>query len=236
MTEEKILARVRKLLNLANDAAATEGERENALRMAHATLTKHALDMEDVSEFDRNKIDPRGEYNTEGWNLPWCRQIRAAVAKLFNCSYFYQKINATRGKHSFVGRESNSTTAMYMSEFIITGMLKECDKRYGHRLTPGGRSFGEGAAARLWSRVYDMQKTQQREFTAAGSALVVQDIATSEKAENEAWLKANVGDLVKAKARNSKVDINAYRAGADHANSISLNTQVTNKKGTKQLT
>ena len=45
----KILARVRKLLNLANNAAATEGERDNAMRMAHATLAKYNLSLAEAS-------------------------------------------------------------------------------------------------------------------------------------------------------------------------------------------
>ena len=46
----RALARVRKMLALANDAAATEGERENALRMAHATLAKYNLELAEAVE------------------------------------------------------------------------------------------------------------------------------------------------------------------------------------------
>jgi hypothetical protein len=43
-----ILEKVKKLLALANDKGATEGERDNALRMAHGMLAKHNLDMSDL--------------------------------------------------------------------------------------------------------------------------------------------------------------------------------------------
>lgn len=52
-TEEqaRVLARVRKMMALANDdAAASDGERDNALRMAHATLLKHNLTMAAAEE------------------------------------------------------------------------------------------------------------------------------------------------------------------------------------------
>jgi len=232
MTEEKILARVRKMLALANDEAATEGERDTALNMAQNLLVKHQLSMEDVAQFDKDKLDPRGEFSTDGWNLPWCRDVRSAVAKLFMCSYFYRKINTTKGHHTFLGRESNATTAMYMSEYIIKSLLRECDKRYGHRLTPGGRSFGVGAALRLHGRVREMQQQSQREVTATGSALVLVDLAAQEKSANEEMMYALHPKMRVAKARDLKVDYSAYAAGREHANSIGLNTQVGNKKGT----
>lgn len=231
MSEERILDRVRKMIALANDEAATEGERDNALRMAQATLLKHQLSIEDVSQFEKDKMDPRGEFSTDGWNLPWCRDVRSAVAKLFMCTYFYRKINATRGHHTFVGRESNATTAMYMSEYIIKALLKECDRQYGHRLTPGGRSFGVGAAYRLWARVREMQKAAQAEVVATGSALVLLDLQKQEESDNEDFITKR-GGVKTVKAREPKVDYTAYAAGRAHADSISLSTQVGNKKGT----
>ena len=44
-----ILDRVKKMLAIANDSAASEGECDNALRMAHNTLAKHNLDMADLN-------------------------------------------------------------------------------------------------------------------------------------------------------------------------------------------
>lgn len=231
MSQERILDRVRKLLALANDEAATEGERDNALRMAHATLAKHQLDMLDVAAFERDKDDPRGRYDIEGWSIPWCRSVRSAVAKLFNCSYFYMKLNATRGRHSFVGRESNATTAMLMGDWIVKALLKEADKRYGHRLTPEGRSFGEGAAYKLHQRVNELLKGKASEYAATGYALALLD----EDKLNEAWIADNVGKLGVAKRRTTGVDGDAWHSGSKHAEGISLNQQLGNKAGTKAL-
>ena len=57
---EKILDKVKKLLAVANNEAATEGERDNALRMAHNMLAKHNLAMADLDE--HNKLEGRDEY------------------------------------------------------------------------------------------------------------------------------------------------------------------------------
>lgn len=45
---DKIINRVKKMMALANDPAASDGERENALRMSYAILAKYNLDMTDV--------------------------------------------------------------------------------------------------------------------------------------------------------------------------------------------
>ncbi len=50
---EKVLDKVRKLLALANNEAASEGERDNAMRMAHKLLTMHQLEMADVDAHTR---------------------------------------------------------------------------------------------------------------------------------------------------------------------------------------
>ncbi len=222
---EKILDRVRKLLALANDERATEGERDNALRMAHATLAKHQLDMLDVDKHVRDKDDPRGTYLMDGWGIPWCRSIRNTVAKLFNCRYYSQKINTTKYRHFYVGRESNATTAMMMADWIVLALLREADKRYGHRLTPGGRSFGEGASHKLYKRVEAMLEEKGQEYQATGYAVALLD----EDALNDALLPA---DLRTGKQRKANYDVSAFYDGHAHADGISLNTQLANKKGT----
>lgn len=59
--KERILSRVRKMLRLANDAGATEGKRDNAMRMAHATLAKYNLDIAQAEESGVVGADDRGE-------------------------------------------------------------------------------------------------------------------------------------------------------------------------------
>lgn len=228
---DRILERVRKLLALANDDAASEGERDNALRMAHNTLAKHQLDMIDVDKHVRDKDDPRGLFEMEGWNIPWCRVVRAAVAHLFSVKYFHCKINATKGRHSFVGRESQATTAMLMGDWIVKALLREADQRYGHRLTRGGRSFGEGAGAKLWQRVHAMVKTKEQEYGGGFALALVSELKQNEQFALELW-----GELGKAKARKFDVDASAYVSGKDHAETISLNTQLQAEKAAKELT
>lgn len=230
--EDRILDRVRKLLAVANCEGATEGERDNALRMAHNLLAKHELEMEDVKGYERDRLDPRELHENEGWNIAWTRALRRVMATLFLCRYVEGgRINATRGKHFWIGRVSAVTTAMWMSDWIIAALLKEADRRYKHRLTPEGRSFCVGVVDRLRQRVRAMQAEQQATFAEAGSALVVIDIAKSEEDANDDFMNANMRTH-EIKVRQSSVRGNSYRDGLAHGDSIGLNTQVGNKKGT----
>lgn len=230
--EEKILARVRNLLSLANNEAASEAERDTALKIAHDLLAKHELDMEDVEISMRDKEDPRGRFSSDGWGANWAQIVRNSMGKLFRCYYYNgHKINGTRSKYHFVGRESSATTAMYMGDWIVKCTLREADRRYGHRLNPTGRSFCVGVADRLWVRVGEIIKAKQEEFTGAGVALVLYDVAKREEEANLAFI-ASLGEppLIDGKSRSSRVNRNAYEAGKDHADGIQLSTQLNTKK------
>lgn len=225
---DKILDRVRKMLALANDDGATEGERDNALRMAHATLAKHQLTLAELSSYDREREDPRGRLDTEGWNLKWCQYLRNSIARLFFCKYVsYGKINATKGRHCYIGRESNAATAAYMSDWIIQSVLREADRRFGHRLTAGGRSFGYGVVAALDARISDILAASQRSVdgVSTGTALVVADYYRSELTANDEWVAANIGKLRTGRP-GGRVQGDAYAQGKAHGATINLNRQL----------
>lgn len=230
MADEKIIARVQKLLNLANDDAASEGERENALRMAHATLLKHNIDMSQVDKFTRDKEDPREEMAVDGWNLVWCRGVRDAVARLFFCKYLIGgKINATRGRHYYIGRTSNVATAAYMSDWIIAGILKEADRLHGHRLNPNGRSFCVGVEDTIRHRVNRMiTEAQQNDTpdTPAGTALVVMELYKSELDANAAFIAEQYGEIKSQKRRDTGVNEAAYSQGVSYGNTVNLSRQL----------
>lgn len=237
--QERILDRVRKMLALANDKGATEGERDTALAMAHKLLAKHQLDLEDVDARARERDDPRVHFAMEGWGMLWCRQVRQTVAKLFMVKYIQgRKINATRMEHHFVGREAAATTAAYMADYIIRGLIRETAKLYGHHLNAPARAFNHGAADRLWIRVCQMMDQQEKDREAnPGTHLALVDAHKAEAAENDAFAKAHFGSaLVAVKDRKqADVDREAYAAGSEHGKTIGLNTQVANKKGTQAL-
>lgn len=110
--KDVVLSRVRKMLALANDAAVSEGERDNALRMAHATLAKYNLSLSEAETAGADADESRvSDSAAETIGHAWLRTIFYAVAQLYFCKYYTARLNGQKVRHYFIGRESNTTTA-----------------------------------------------------------------------------------------------------------------------------
>lgn len=229
--KDHVLARVRKLLALGNDPAAAEGERDNAMRMAHATLAKYNLSLGDAEV----KEDARINSPIKMCYHAWARQAAFGIAKLYFCSYFIiPNKNTGSGLHVFVGRESNVKTAQEMSKFVIASINKEAHQRA--KLVGQGatweRSFAKGAASAVWFRCKEIRATaekaeqQQQPASGAGTSLVLASLYKQELDRNNALIKEQHGDLGKAKGKQRNTDFGAHSAGKEFGKNISLNTQV----------
>ena len=228
MSNDKILDRIRKLLAMANDERGNDNERETALRQAHAMLTKHGLELADVEAHEREKMDPRGCYDDEGWSMGWTRSVRNHIAKLFMCSYYYgRKINGTREVHHFVGRESNAMTAMYMSSYVINSILKEGRRLYKHNLSPETRAFATGCSVKLRHRIDKMIADKAAEVAfeqGTGTSLVLMNLIKAEEMANQEFTAS--WNISKSKSRAVTVDGGAYSAGMAYGDKINLSMQV----------
>lgn len=221
---ESIIAKIRKMLELANNSAASEGERENALRMAHNLLIKHNLEMKDLQEHEIK--ENRTTEKAETFKMKWCREVAGAIAHLFMCKMYWQDINGTKCKYSFVGKESNATTAALMTEYVISSILKEARKLYKQNLCPQSRQFGFGAAYKLWDRVQQMVKTSS---TGTGTGLIVLEMYDQEKAANEEFIKASGTTLRIIRESETQItDYQAFNKGSKYGDKIDLNLQVEN--------
>lgn len=236
--EDKILARVKKMMAIANDAAATEQERDTALQMAYRVLAKYNLSMVDVdSHMSQEKRDSLQAIFV---STIWSRNVAAAIADLFFCKYIIgRKTNAWKGVHYFVGKESNATTAMMMSEYVVTSILKQARKLYRDDSCPEARSFAVGAVSALRVKVSELKRAEQAEANSEkpGNALVLADMYASEKAGNDEYMKL-IGFETKPKSTAGKSEVNsdAYGAGKSFGKSINLAPQVgTSASRTKML-
>ena len=247
----RILERVRKMLRLANDAGATEGERDNALRMAHATLAKYNLDLATVESTTQegNPDEPRVENLATFGGWPWARSICHAIAELFFCSYFYSKGKSDwKVKHFFIGRTSNATTAALVAEFVVTAVHREASQlaRSCYAGTGYVRSFGWGAASKIRERVAEL-KTDDKQIEPAHTeaskqsppaakplavadvekqALVLASVYATEETANDAYLAEHHPNLVVGRTRRSHVDMNAFDAGQMYGGRVSLAPQI----------
>jgi len=196
MSTERIIDRVRKMLALANDSGATEGERDNALRMAHATLAKHNLSLDSLQA----KEDPRGQTFTTFYGRPWACYVSSVIADLFFCTYIYSPASkASDIGHYFIGKKSNGETAAEISRWLVATISREGKRRQSQLCEDNGwfRTFAWSAAGRIGQRVAEMKRRDDIP-SAPGTSLVLADVYQVEKTENARWVEENM------KIRNGK--------------------------------
>ena len=228
MANERIIERIRKMLALANDPGATEGERDNALRMAYATMAKYNIDMAEV-ETDE-KEEERIDFENQSFSWKWARTVNSIIGELFFCKYYYgRKVNGTQCIHHFVGKESNAITAAVMADWIVKSILAEARKLYKQNTSPGARSFACGARDRLRERVYELRRAAQASHSEPGTGLALINVYKAEAEANESFLKSSGVELVKTRSRASHVDRDAHRAGHEFGGTINLSPQVEGK-------
>lgn len=226
---EKIINRIRKMLDLANDLGATEGERDAALHQAYRTMAHYNLDMTTIQA---SQEEPREGYDYHGFSFPFAKTVCDSIAELFFCTYVVGgKINGTQCVHHFIGKESNAATAMVMADWIIKSIMKEGRKLYKQNTSPGCRAFCLGAAAKLRQRVDAMvaesTAANSTEYT-GGSALVLANLYDSESKANDT-LMMTLYNIKMVKPRKSRVNGSAYAQGKEFGDKINLSLQVGGK-------
>lgn len=230
MSTERIIERVRKMLALANDAGASEGERDNALRMAHSTLAKYNLSLAQVEASGRGSAEARGRLTSIYYARPWARVLSNSIADLFYSYYVFggSHGDSKSGYHYFIGLESNAKTASEMSAWLVKCILTE-SRKFGKRSATARRSFAFGAVSRIAERVVELKKTPQSEDTS--HALVAW--TDLEKQRNAEWAESHMKiktDEVKAK----DIDYEAAHHGRRYGDSVQLHRQL-DQKTNRQL-
>lgn len=249
MTHDKVLDKIRKMLALANNAGATDGERANALSQAHKWIAKHNIDMAAVQaglnadgsltatmpEEARVRVD--SEFFGEVWTRPMCN----AIADLFFCKYVYCGLGPNTGNiiHTFIGRESNATTAEIICKYVVQSIYKEGMAYMRGMLDRTGykghysdyRAFARGASLRVIERAMHMKrdadKTMREEHGSTGTALVLADYYRSEQEKNAQML----GKVRVVKQRSGKVrNQTAIDHGSQFGSNVSLAPQVSGSK------
>jgi hypothetical protein len=216
------------MMAIANDAAASEGERDNAMRMSLKLLAKHNLSMATIEE--SAAPEERGQTIMSGRNDPWARQVASAVAQLFFCKYYYcAYTKETRCEHHFIGLESNTATAMEMARYVINSVRTEAAKfaKDNPRSTP--RDFAKGATARIYARCLQLRADAERDSVAdaaPGTALVLASVYKQEEAANAALLAAMGTKLKSGKSREHSASSTGYWAGHEYGGKVGLNRQL----------
>jgi len=233
---QKIIERVQKMLALGRDKGATEGERDNAMRMVHAYLAKFNLDMETVegtmSSKDRKKQSdeggPRTHHTHSFFGRPWACNAAAAVGDLCFCGYLYRSARMSKDcQHYFVGRQANAVTAAYLAEYVVRSIYSEGKKRQRaeSKDNPWFLAFAWGAALKVRSRVEELKKRKDVN-SSTGKELVLADYYDQERRANAEYTQVALRPRV-MKGRGKGIrDAEGFARGQAFGETISLNRQV----------
>lgn len=237
--KEKVLARVKKMMALANDAGASEGERDNALRMAHSTLAKYNLTMSQAEKAGEKATEKRIEGGLKKKSThPWERTVANAIAKLFFCEYFYVLRTGRETIHYFVGKESNVATAQGMFFYVANSIDREAQRR-GKEVegSSGGtywRSFCKGAAYAVYARCKEIRETAERAPKTPGTSLVLASVYATEEAANKQHMALYSGNIRAVGSRERGADYSAAAEGKAFGNKVSLHNQIGGSSGNQK--
>lgn len=168
----QVIARIQKLLALANDAGATEAEANLAMEKAHAIMSEHNLSMATIAATGKKEGEARAKDEMDGQAMfDYQRDLMAVIAETNYCyvSVLYKytsRGNKGRG-YTLIGTESNVATAKIMFEYLMQTInrlvMKEIDNDYRKRMSRWAISWCSGCAKRLEERLRERHENYLRE-------------------------------------------------------------------------
>lgn len=206
---DKIASRVRKLLALAHDNSASQGEIENAMRMARELMTQYGIEDSDLQEDDTSNpiVDERGQ--AKNTSQRWEQSLSIAISNI--CDVVAYRCG---GVIHFVGYARDVAVARELYPSLVVTARTLARMELGKGWTPSHRSFAEGFVSALISRSKDWKK--EAENTTA--IVVRKDVAIRE------WLNGQGLKLSRARRRGGggRYDAAAAAAGSKAGNRIAL--------------
>lgn len=186
---ESIKAKIRKLLNLSKDNAATEGEIDNAMRMAAELMDRHQLQeaeieasMDPVARQDHVRMG-MSDASMVGKNFTsWEFALSGAIENLVgSVKRHYTRV---RRKNSFgadievkvmrfYGPEEDAQLAADLMETWSQVIATMATGAYGGCFRGDGAQYAMGFAVRLCERAKEAAKSREKMITASTQALVL---------------------------------------------------------------
>jgi hypothetical protein len=182
---DKIIERIRKLLNLGENDAAALGEAENALRFARRLMLQHnitegeldrAKDVhESAADAENVEYGHTGVYTTTRHLTAWENSLIWAIGELIGTVQWYKEnaqsrksdagtvvFNKRTGKPELATRivfygpaEDCADAAELVTEWTLT-VTAMARLRYGSALVREGRNYAEGFCSALYRKMQDI--------------------------------------------------------------------------------
>lgn len=198
MSEEKIIDRIKKLLNLSK----SDNEEEAALAAARATelMLKHEIEEAQLGEVEEVEDVEEQEADRTGQRVPWKSTLQNGLALSQGCQmYTSTKWDSDKRKkfvaYMIVGQPSKVATIRYMYQYLSNEIDRLADRAYRveHRECraskvdpPSARAwknaFRLGAASMIYSRLTEQRKKTHAKAKADGQSTALVVVAKAEEA------------------------------------------------------
>lgn len=232
---EALIARIRKLLNLARGGS-TEDEAAQAMRKAHGLLAAHNLSEAELREAPDSDDRVLDDSSVDGCRDLWTAYVWHASARLHFCGYFYRKeVDGERWigmRHNVVGRRHNVAVCKLMSKYLVDTVVRLAQEG-GAAIHPSERrrfrqSFRLGCAERLVERLEARRAESHGQPTVAPSGTTLPALAgvyDAEARENERLLQSH-GISLGTGRPGRHVHAGGRDAGRHAADHIGLDPQI----------
>lgn len=223
-----IKERIKKLLNLANNAGATEAEAARAMEMASALMMKYNITIDPDTEEAKVTSGPlTGQYFTDMWHIT----LASAATYLYMCKIIRYPNTGVK----FIGRPDNIDACEQTWYYLI----EQVEALYKLNLPRGmsksdraefRRTFKFACATRVYSRAQQIMQqfrsndAKALEYTGSKALVVVQTIDAQLK-ECETFMAKQFPDLTPMRSGNRKTGSGTL-AGFRAAEKVNLNRKV----------
>ncbi len=218
MENNEVLNKIKKLLSLANDKAAFDGEVDGALRAVRNLMLKHNIEQADVDAHDPSKAQQtkfaRRQTDSLGKDLStWEAYLMVAICELIGTIKCYRTYNKTAEGFTviyFYGPEQDTETAKQMfiewTEIIAT-MAR---MKFKTVFRGDGRSYAEGFAVGLQTKVKKIRDADNLIGEYRGALVLMEN----KKEQAAQWFAKEFStNLVIRKKVHNKQNVNAWLNG-----------------------
>lgn len=227
---EKIIAKIQKLLALANSS----NEHEAALAAAHAQrlLSEHNLAMADIESEQKPQSADKVEAQVSKTLPKWVRHLSAGVCTAFDCQAIH---HPALGKMTFIGVGADVQVAAYTFAYLDKTVRRLCSNYMKHHISTDipnrhrelkRQSYYLGAVSTINTRLRE-QKTVTP--TTPGALVPVKE-GLIKKTMSE------MGPTRTVRSRRSYIDSHAYTKGQQDGHNVGINKGITgNSPATRSI-
>lgn len=138
MTNEKIIEKIQKLLNTANDRGATENEAMIAAMKAQELMAKYDIQMTDIKSFDNSDEEIVEDAIDTGSGNKWKRFLATIVARNFCVKNFWCGNDVV----VFYGYKKNTDVAREVFKFLFNAGNRFANRYYMQKYNAGYNTKG----------------------------------------------------------------------------------------------